>query len=350
MSTAAIPFPVFDVLLAQTYGIALAGVFVSCALFGVVALQVFIYYTKKTKDPFLIRAMPAFLLVMEFIHQVLLCVGIYKPIINHFGDEGIAAAIFSELFVWYRPDYLKAVLKILQIASFFQGLCATSAHLFYTYRICMFRKGLWIVPCISIPLTLTQLAFNFANQILTLIHRDIAYIQTIAFTVYVTHGVNAFLDIFFVVCMVILLSKEYTIFSQTQSMIRRLTVMVINTGLITTIATLLTIIFIGVQPATFTYAFFNFWVSPLYANSVMANLNSRDYIRGRRENSNTAASGSIELNAWHINNTTSHPTLPTQAGSGETKVMNGVAISQDTIMRKDDRMASTVGYKLTGDV
>jgi hypothetical protein len=104
-------------------------------------------------------------------------------------------------------------------------------------------------------------------------------------------------------------------------MIHRLTVLIINTGLITAIATLLTIVFVrlisslsrlmlrlmrksqlGVQPATFTYAFFNFLVSPLYANSVMANLNSREYIRGRRD---AGTAGSLEMNAWNINDTTS---------------------------------------------
>lgn len=34
-----IPFPVFQGLLAQTYGILLIGIFVSCVLFGVICLQ-----------------------------------------------------------------------------------------------------------------------------------------------------------------------------------------------------------------------------------------------------------------------------------------------------------------------
>jgi hypothetical protein len=31
--------------------------------------------------------------VMEFIHQVLLCVAVYKIVINNFGNEGIAILI-----------------------------------------------------------------------------------------------------------------------------------------------------------------------------------------------------------------------------------------------------------------
>ncbi|KAJ7756416.1 hypothetical protein DFH07DRAFT_820489 [Mycena maculata] len=322
MSTPAIPFVIFDSLLAETYGVLLASVFLSCVLFGVVALQVFLYYTHKGKDPILMRILPGFLITMEFIHQFLLCVAVYKILINNFGNEGVAILIVPELF----------------IASFFQGVCATSAHLFYTYRIWKFSKGNWFVPCITIPLTCTQLGFTLANNALTLIHRDIAYLQTITWTVYATHSVNIFLDLFFVIAMVLLLSKEKHAFSQTQSMIRRLTMMVINTGLITTISTILTIIFVGVQPATFTYAFFNILVSPLYGNSVMANLNSREYVRAARRDQNGSAS--VELNAW----TASRP-----AYGSQTKASEGVTISEETVIRKDD-LNYSIAYKADGGV
>jgi len=321
----AIPYVIFDGLLAQTYGVLLAGIFVSSALFGVVALQIFLYYTKKAKDPILMRVLPAFLLIMEFIHQVLLCVAVYKIVINNFGNEGVAVLIVPELF----------------IASFFQGICATSAHLFYTYRICKFRKGLWIVPCLTIPLTLTQFGFTFANNGLTLVHRNIAYLQTITFTVYATHGVNVFLDLFFVIAMVILLSREIKVYAETHSMVRRHTMMVINTGLITTIATMLTIIFVAVQPATFTYAFFNILVSGLYANSVMANLNSREYIRGRRTDI-TATSG-VELNPRNRDNGD-----PSQIVSRDSKVLGDVTVGPQVSI--NDPGAYPIGYTVTSDV
>jgi len=135
--------------------------------------------------------------------------------------------------------------------------------------------------------------------------------------------------------MVMLLSHESKVFAQTQTILRRLTMMVINTGLITTISTLLTIIFVAVQPATFTYAFFNILVSGLYANSVMANLNSREYIRGRHNNATATYTTSLEFNTF---NSANRPNLPAQHGSEDTKV-GGVHVSQDTVIRKDDLVA-----------
>jgi len=315
----AIPFVIFDGLLEQTYGILLAGTFVSCCLFGVISLQVFLYYTRlgRARDPIFLRLLPAFLIIVEFVHQVLLCVAIYKILINNFGNEGVAVLIVPELF----------------IAGFLQGFCALSAHLFYTYRIAKFSKGLWIVPCLTIPLTLTQLGFTFANNALTLIHRDIAYLATITYTVYVTHGINVFLDLFFVVAMIMLLTRERQSFRPTQLMIHRLMVLIINTGLITALATLLTIIFVGAEPATFVYAFFNILISPLYGNSIMANLNSRDYIRGDVNGS----AGTIELSAIQLatHNNTTRGTGSVTTVQEDCSFADGVKISKATVTSDD---------------
>jgi len=272
------------------------------------------------QDPLLMRGLPAFLLVMEFIHQMLLCVAVYKIVINNFGNQGVAVLIIPELF----------------IASFFQGFCAISAQLFYTYRIWKFSNKFWIVPCITIPLMLTQLGFTFANNALTLIHRDIAYLQTITYTVYVVHSVNVFLDLFFVIVMAFLLSKERQVFKYTQTMVHRLLVLTVNTGLMTTIATALTIVFVAAQPDTFVYAFFNVLVSSLYGNSVMANLNSRDYVRGFK--ADNVLESSVQFHELSIN--------PSYGGASSTRVrpskglVNEVTISQDTVIRKDDSVSN----------
>lgn len=111
-------------------------------------------------------------------------------------------------------------------------------------------------------------------------------------------------------------------FKRTNSMINRLMVLTINTGLATAVCTLLLIIFVrpsdlkpsiyysydlqlSVQKNVLTYVFFNFLISPLYCNSVMANLNSRDYIRGAHSggggiNFSSGYSNPVELGSLRI--------------------------------------------------
>jgi len=265
---------------------------------------------------------------MEFIRQVLLCVAVYKIVINDFGNQGVATLVIPELF----------------IPTIFQGFCAASAQFFYMYRIWKFSDKLWMVSCITVPLILVQLGFTIANVALTLIHPDIVYIQTISYTVYVVHAVNVFLDFFFVIVMVVLLTKEQQAFKQTQTMVHRLLVLTINTGLITTIATVLTIISIAVKPDTFIYALFSILVSLLYGNSVMANLNSRAYVRGGQADYVFGSSIQLSTNpSFGLGSSTTQ----VRPGKG---LVNEVTISQDMVIKRDISSDHPGAYKSGGDV
>ncbi|KAJ8088006.1 hypothetical protein PM082_013557 [Marasmius tenuissimus] len=284
------PFPAFNQLLATTYGVQLAGLFVSCGLFGVFGLQVFIYYKGRARDPFLLKALPLYLLIVEFLHQFLVCTAVYKVLINGFGNQLVAVgAIIPELFV----------------GTMFQAFCASGAQMFYTYRIWKFTSGRpgakqlithWVIPCITIPLSAVQLAMTLTNCALTLKHGSLQYLETISWTTYVTHATNAFLDVLFVIAMLTLLHQDQSVFVGTNKMVNRLTVVVINTGLATTVFTLLTIIFLAAKPDTLIYVFFNFMISPLYGNSVLANLNSREFVRGGHDTF-TSQSGGMQMNS-----------------------------------------------------
>jgi hypothetical protein len=102
--------------------------------------------------------------------------------------------------------------------------------------------------------------------------------------------------------------------SSTQAIVNRLTLLVVNTGLITTVAYIVAIILVTTScrftidkptidtkpfpqlttlPGTVLgYTIPVYFIAPLYCNSVLANLNSRQYVRtGRR----FGASDQIEL-------------------------------------------------------
>lgn len=261
---AALPEPIFDGIFADVYGIQLAGVFASCVLYGASALQVFIYYINKPKDKFGLRILPAWLIIVETIHQFLLCVALYKVVVNNFGNQGVINIIVPELFV----------------GTLFQGFVTYSAQLFFIYRIWNFSKLLKFFPIFALPLATFTLGLTLANNSLALKNGSLQFLNSIIWTTYATHAINTFLDVLFSIAMVYLLTKENVLFVKHNGMVQRFVIVVVNTGLVTSIATLLTVIFIKAEPTKLVYVFFNFLISPLYVNSVLANLNSRDYIRG----------------------------------------------------------------------
>jgi len=259
-----LPLSTFDGIFADVYGIQLAGIFVSCALYGASALQVFVYYINKPQDKIGLKILPIWLIIVETIHQFLLCVALYKLVVNNFGNQGVINIVVPELFV----------------GTLFQGFVTYSAQLFFIYRIWNFSKLLKLFPIFALPLATLTFGLTLANNSLVLKNGSISFLSSILWTTYATHAINTFLDVVFSIAMVYLLTKENTLFVKHNGMVQRFVIVVVNTGLVTSIATLLTVIFLKAEPVKLVYVFFDFLISPLYVNSVLANLNSREYIRG----------------------------------------------------------------------
>jgi len=263
-----IPIDVFGHLFSNTYGVQLAGLLVSGALYGASVLQAFIYYMSNPKDELLLKAFPGWLILISTVHQFILSVGVYKGLVNHFGDESVLTLLIPEVF----------------IASMLQGVLTTSAHLFYIYRIYAFSGRMKIFPLLCIPITFTGLTTMIVVQIRALTENSLAVFvasKTNTALTYVVHGINLFLDIVFTIAMLWFLKRENNAhFKRTQAMINRLVVLTINTGLAPALCTFLLLVLLAAEPNYFSSVFFVFLVSPLYCNSALANLNSRSYVRG----------------------------------------------------------------------
>jgi len=262
-----------------TYGIQLIGVFIGNILYGISFLQTFIYYmnSRLKNDHLLLKLLPAYLLVTHTLHQFLLCVTAYKVfVVDVFNTAQLFVKIPVEGF-------------LVDIA---QGWMVMGAQLFFVYRIWKFgtSSGRSMLVTISLLictlLSVLQNVFKNVAVILALKHGSTtAYSKTtlwIGFQ-FAEYSINLFLDAVILVSMLKLLRHESrsTQFKETNAMINRLIKLTINSGLVTMAFSTLAIIFLATSTQTFIYVFWSYLFAPLYINSVLANLNSRDFIRGR---------------------------------------------------------------------
>ncbi|KAJ7833185.1 hypothetical protein B0H13DRAFT_2370564 [Mycena leptocephala] len=67
---------------------------------------------------------------------------------------------------------------------------------------------------------------------------------------------------------------------RTETMVNRLILFTINTGLLTSLCAIASLISLIVSPTTLIYASFYFCIGRLYSNALLASLNARDIIRG----------------------------------------------------------------------
>ncbi|KAI0710866.1 hypothetical protein C8Q76DRAFT_798386 [Earliella scabrosa] len=75
-------------------------------------------------------------------------------------------------------------------------------------------------------------------------------------------------------------APAYWYSSSTERLMRRVTIVLINTGLWTSLCALATIIALRVAPNKPIYPGFFFSLGPLYCNTLLANLNGRGFVRG----------------------------------------------------------------------
>jgi len=187
-----------------------------------------------------------------------------------------------------------------------QAWLSVAAQCFYVFRIWKFGRSrynlniyAWIFLVVFMVLAVGQLVIMLVACSLAISRGNtVGFIRSQPWPgiVITVNAVNLSLDIVLVVAMLWLLFYEScSPFARTKSMVNRLMAISFNSGLVTMIAALLTIIFIRVSPNTLIFGLFYWLIAPLYCNSVLANLNSRDFVRGNGEsngNSLKISSGS----------------------------------------------------------
>jgi hypothetical protein len=104
------------------------------------------------------------------------------------------------------------------------------------------------------------------------IHKIAAMAQAI-------NALNAACDIMIAAAMVFLLLRSRTGLKQTNTIVNRLVLFVVNTGLLTSLFATAAIVCLLASPHTLWYAAFFFITPRLYANSLFATLNARASIR-----------------------------------------------------------------------
>lgn len=101
----------------------------------------------------------------------------------------------------------------------------------------------------------------------------------IAWSTYLSLGTATFVDVAIAASLCYLLATSRTGFSSTDSFITKLVGYTISTGCLTSICSMAIIITSAVMPTNFIFIALQFLVTKLYANSFIAFLNARHYMK-----------------------------------------------------------------------
>ncbi|KAL1752165.1 hypothetical protein FB107DRAFT_277972 [Schizophyllum commune] len=248
-------------------------VVLSWTLWGVLTLQVVNYYYAYKRDRVVLKWLVAIVWLADTAHKIILLTGVYRCLVMNFGYLSPVKDV-SLISGETAPRVFVTILV--------QGFCFSRVYIFArrTYSAVLSA----VVPAICVLSVLLQLGFTIACLIVTFTADDFADFASktmmIAAPGYLGTALGT--DIIMASLMTFFLYQEYRKghYEGTSSMLRRLCIFSVNTGTWTAVFAIATLILYELRPLDNYWAIFDFGVCGVYSNTLLANLNARNYARG----------------------------------------------------------------------
>ncbi|KAF9527190.1 hypothetical protein CPB83DRAFT_935966, partial [Crepidotus variabilis] len=234
----------------------LIGYFLNWALFGVLSMQIYVYYLAFPHDRFWSYS----IYLLETIQTIMLTQSAFRMFAQGFGN-----LLYLDNFgtIWFSVPILS-------------GIVAFMAQTLYAYRIKVLSRSS-IIASVVFLLAVIQLGGGIASGIIS--KRAVFESKFIGAELYITTGIwngcSALCDILIAACMTFYLVREDTGVTETRRMVRKIVRLAIETGSLTAIVALMNFVLTLVPGHLTYYTATASVVGKLYSNSLMAIFNSR---------------------------------------------------------------------------
>ncbi|KAK7460660.1 hypothetical protein VKT23_009375 [Stygiomarasmius scandens] len=248
----------------NTMGVMLLGIIVSAILYGISLVQTMYYFNRYPKDVWYLKALVTITLVLDTVHMAFTTHTIYHYLVTEY----------------YNKEALNFMIWSVLAEAVPTGVTGCLVQLFYTVRVWRLSNKNWFLAIFILVMVLGDAACGTAWVIISLLRetfQDLLGISGLTMTINV---LSAAADVVIAVALCFLLQKSRTGFTRTDTIINKLILFVVNTGLATSLCAVASLISLLASPDTLIYAAFYFCIGRLYSNSLLAALNARNHIRG----------------------------------------------------------------------
>ncbi|RDB29940.1 hypothetical protein Hypma_013791 [Hypsizygus marmoreus] len=246
-------------------GSMLVGVIVSAVLLGVSFVQTFYYYMSYPKDPWYLKGLVALTVIFDTVHLIFISHTIYHYLVSNYNNP---AAL--DLLIW------SVVMEALPT-----GLTGALVQCFYTTRVWRLSNKNMLLTGFILLIVFGNAGCGTAWVILAIqlkTYTDLLRISPLTNTI---NALSTTADVLIAATLCLMLHRARTGFKRSDSMINKLMLFVVNTGVLTSLCAIGSLISLIVSPNTLVYASFYFCIGRLYTNSFLATLNARKSITGR---------------------------------------------------------------------
>ncbi|TDL20344.1 hypothetical protein BD410DRAFT_380052 [Rickenella mellea] len=249
----------------NTLGVILIGTIISSMLYGITNVQTFIYFQRPSKDPKYLRGLIAFLWILDTVHMAFIaCTDYYYMVDNYLNPLALISPTWSfksEIILTHTSDFI--------VRSIF------------AWRIWILSGRNWKLLLSVMTLAMIDLVGGLGFGIKSYFYETFADFHKIAWVIYATLGINVVADLWTATSLCYLLNRSRSGIKRTDSMISKLMVYCINTGLLTSVFSIGCFVSYATMPTNFVFVAFYAQLPKLYLNALLATLNARGALRER---------------------------------------------------------------------
>ncbi|KAI5828880.1 hypothetical protein K523DRAFT_306229 [Schizophyllum commune Tattone D] len=315
----------------NTVGASLVGALCAAALYGVSCVQTWWYFTRYGADVWYIKALVLLVFVFDTVHQILISHTVYFYVVSNYNN----------------PGSLNNMTWSILLEVLFNGMIGLLVQGFLTMRVWkLSNKCKWLTGLIT-GLVISEFACSvvFTAKSLQLeTWSQLSSMKPLSMTVNV---LGAIADVIIAAGLFFYLHRSRTGFKKSDTMISKLIMFAVSTGMLTSVCAIGSLISISVWGDTLIYVAFYF----RYSNSLLATLNARKDIRELIDDPESL-SFSLQTRSKSIHNRTFGSQRPTnisvQIETIQERVREQEQRSQDDLRESTDAGTSTTHETATG--
>jgi len=261
----------------STFGACLVGAQISAMLYGLTTLQTYFYYTFYPEDLVENKALVCIIWFLDTLHTAFITTSMYHYLVTNYDNPPSLSIGHWSLFTSIGVNTVIACI----VQTFF---------VIRIYRFANSRVKWWLTSIIGISV-IAHFCFGVETLVLMFIKKELAKLSK--FTLYSATPFAVFAvlsDVLIAGSLCVLLHESRTGYRKTNSIVTTLIVYAINRCLLTSIVAVVEVIVFKVMPSSLWFLAIDFVIGKLYANSLLATLNSRQFIR----------SGDAQINSTHL--------------------------------------------------
>jgi len=252
--------------------------------YGITVLQAYFYYMSFPKDDITTKLLVGVIWLLDTLHVAFMCHALYFYLIIGFGNP---LALADGIWPLFGSIAINVVVAFIVQCFFTERI----------FQLCSPRKRCWVTGIIAITV-LAHFVFGLETVIFLSMKKEFTRFKEVTLIAAVPFGISTVLsDIIIAIALCVLLGSNRSSFDDTNNIINKLIVFAINRCILTsTVAVAETIVF-SVLPNSFYSLAIDFVIGKLYANSLLAVLNSRAALGSNSQN----VSDSTEIStSFHV--------------------------------------------------